>query len=339
MKSAAFASLLRAPSIWISIGALAFLSHCGMRQGAAALNGESAASDSASSDVTEIQEDEPGQMNMIGGTGVNVPQVVLTGCTSTLVGPSTIISAAHCQGPGPAFRSFKYKNVTYNALMIPHPQFHDYNGDGSSAFDVVVGILDKPVPDLASMKVSAGATGGRHTFYGYGCNSTDGRSGYGVLRRGSTSFVGYYYTQSNAVTQFSHGNAGCGGDSGGPILGSNNQIEGLLSRASARYSGFIVAANIATSSVRSFLGNQAAAHGARVCGVTAGGLGCAAAKMCVYESVASGADFLVKPKVKGCDGPINIHNLPVCKYSFDAVTKKYKQKAGGCWTPADPNKL
>ncbi len=141
-------------------------------------------------------------------------------CTSTLVGPRVLITAAHCVETSLSIRldvgDGAAKDEYYGSCTV-HPK---YASDSSA--DVALCLMDDPVPvkpfeniegDLLWAKV-----GGKIRLVGYGCITAEMKKGNdGVLRQGETSIASLPSSATNYLST-SGGVALCPGDSGGPAF-------------------------------------------------------------------------------------------------------------------------
>jgi secreted trypsin-like serine protease len=199
-------------------------------------------------------------LRIIGGEDVKpseFPDCVAVGnddewcCTGTLIAPTVVLSAGHCDGC--ATRVFfgndvNKKGTTIRGRAVQHPQYHkaDHN-------DLLILILEKPAKvkprKIAPASAINAATNGRAV--GFGHVNVGGSYGYGTKRQvdvpiGSASCSGKVNgkTDSNAYgcdvnLEIVAGKSiltrdSCRGDSGGPFYirsGANWLLAGATSRA------------------------------------------------------------------------------------------------------------
>lgn len=141
-------------------------------------------------------------------------------CTSTLVGPRVLITAAHCVEKSLSIRLDVKDGVATDKYYGSCTVHTDYPGDKSA--DVALCLMEEAVPvqpfenvetDLSWAKVD-----GKIRLVGYGCITADMKKGNdGVLRQGETSIASLPSTTSNYLST-SGGVALCPGDSGGPAF-------------------------------------------------------------------------------------------------------------------------
>lgn len=147
-------------------------------------------------------------------------------CTGTLVGPRTVVTAAHCVS-GFTASSMKFvlgpKLTTATATLgVASIKAHPNYNATQITNDVGILTLSADAP-IAPMKLlgsmDASWAGTNLTFVGYGANNGNTQTGYGTKR-----FVDMAI-QSVSATQFQYAVPGkntCNGDSGGPAFANVN---------------------------------------------------------------------------------------------------------------------
>jgi hypothetical protein len=303
----------------ILLGLAFVLSSC-----ASVKNANSRATKKGASEVPEVATgDGDGSVNIVGGTPVNVPQIVHPGCTATIVGPYTVISAGHCQQNGNV-RAFTLNGEVYHMKMLNHPSYPYGNFVLSSVpYDMSIGVTNNAIKGVQPFKLANTSPTGGMFIYGFGCNSASG-SGYGVLRRGTTDVRRRLY--NGGVLEGFAGNNLCPGDSGGPVAGTSNNIYGINSMGGTTVNPSYYASTT-TSWARSFFASVASQYGIEICGVTSGG--CGVTEICSYDFVPSGALFRLAKSTTTCvSSVLNQNKLAECVYSVNSV---------GTPVPSNPN--
>ncbi len=145
-------------------------------------------------------------------------------CTSSLIGPRVLLTAAHCVGNSKN-ASIALNGTTYSGPCTHHPKY----AKGDVSADYALCVLDKPVPEVPyelintdSSKIKIGRT---LLLSGFGCTSLDGTGPSDMVYRiGKAKIVNLPGTvggEANTIITKSELSAPallCKGDSGGPAF-------------------------------------------------------------------------------------------------------------------------
>jgi hypothetical protein len=195
-------------------------------------------------------------------------------CSATVVGPRTLIIAAHCVGNG-GTASFSVGANRYSSRCTHHPEYRR-----NSTADWAMCLINAPVPNVPyeRLLLDAGVVqnGMNVRLTGYGCVRPGGGGGNDGIFRIGTARVTRLPSGSNYDTVTAGGAALCFGDSGGAayVLEANGQrrIFGINSRGDIRTTSYL--SSTYTASFRNFVSSWAQSNGQRICGVHADATGC-----------------------------------------------------------------
>lgn len=161
-------------------------------------------------------------------------------CTSTIVGPRTLITASHCVDNG-GTASFLLKGVNYNSKCVHHPDY-----DRNETADWALCYIDKTVAGIRfeslSMDGSIPKVGDTITLMGYGCTKPDGSGGNdGILRSGLAEVK--RTPRNNDWDIVTQGKVAlCFGDSGGPafyLKGADRYLISINSRGNIQDTSYL----------------------------------------------------------------------------------------------------
>ncbi len=164
---------------------------------------------------------------LINGEVVNkadFPEIILISsggarCTATIVGPKTVLTAAHCAKNGATVK-FTYKGVSHSAKVYRSKLYPRKDHDVALAFS------EKEFAESCPYSIGGVSKKGEEVeIFGYGCTKPGGGGGMdGKLRYGKaeiTGFSGYDFVSGK-------GAALCFGDSGGPAFAVSSDGQKFL---------------------------------------------------------------------------------------------------------------
>jgi hypothetical protein len=207
-------------------------------------------------------------------------------CTSTLVGPRALLTAAHCVGE--ATTRLVYEGKTYKATCQIPKEYQSGGGDPSTA-DWALCQVETPIKvEFESIRLDpAGiAVGGRVLLAGFGCtkrNMTGGNNG--VLATGETAIERLPQKGDNDIVTKSKRDdpALCPGDSGGGAyqVERGNKLQRVIIAVNSRtdvLNGEVVGTSYLSSlsslAGAAFVKGWMKATGEPICGVTPGMKSC-----------------------------------------------------------------
>lgn len=196
-------------------------------------------------------------------------------CSATLVGPQTLLIAAHCvKDAGTA--SFTLTNRRISTKCKHSPNYAtDSTADWALCYtaSAITGVTFENLNyDLARIKV-----GDKLTLTGYGCTTPGGGGGNdGIFRVGQSTIKRLPNTSSNDIIT-KNGAALCFGDSGGAayyVDPRTNQrwIVGVNSRANISTTSYL--SSVHTDKAKDFFKSWAITNNTVICGIHSEAVGC-----------------------------------------------------------------
>lgn len=194
-------------------------------------------------------------------------------CTASIVGPRTIVTAAHCGKTG-EIAEFEFKGRSYEAVLTRSPAYLTHD------LDLGVGLLSKDIVDANPMTIGGDAKLGLAvSVLGYGCTETpeepeeeDDDSPFPwswdlrPLQRGESIIASFRH--ADMVLKQPGGSALCYGDSGGPMILESKSgvvILGINSKGNLKDISYGLRLDLPES--KKFLMKIGKDHGVEICGI------------------------------------------------------------------------
>lgn len=179
-------------------------------------------------------------------------------CTGTIIGPRTILSAAHCvttQGT-----HFMYKGKKYDVKYVTS----DRQDQGH---DLALAITEKKIEGAIFARLGQGLKHGAQLLMaGFGCTVKGGKPG--ALHVGKTRVIGM--DKDHVLAASPQGSVLCEGDSGGPAFATDGMKRWLVAVSSLSDLRKInINVRIDSALSHAFLKTAARLNRLEICGITA----------------------------------------------------------------------
>ena len=197
-------------------------------------------------------------------------------CTSTLVGPRSLLTAAHCIADGGRVELQREGRIYEGQCERPHPGYPE-----PISADWALCLMTEHVPahryETISLSVNTLRRGGNLLLAGFGCQRIGGTSD-GKFRTGP-AFIehppGEITGDANFLATFAAVERGdafiCPGDSGGAVFQEPPGFERIVVAVNSHYDtpgrGVSYLSVLGTSAGQAFLRDWASRHGQLLCGV------------------------------------------------------------------------
>lgn len=204
-------------------------------------------------------------------------------CTSTLVGPRVLLTAAHCVGNG-ATATVRYRDVDRRSVCT-HAPGYPANETADWALCIFAAPLNGIRYETVNLDPGLVGVGTELLLTGFGCTARDGTGGNdGLYRIGEVPVTALPHDDDHDIE--TRGSVVlCYGDSGGPGFAyldpqRTRRVQvSVNSRTSVDTATRLILdtsylSSLSTPAAKEFLREWSAAHGARICGVHAGTANC-----------------------------------------------------------------
>lgn len=182
-------------------------------------------------------------------------------CTGTVVGPRTVISAAHCFKANETV-NFKTDGKTFTGKVTQHNLYP------AKDIDLAIVVTTEDITGVTPQKIGGTAELSKEvTMLGYGCTEFPApATPDNILRIGKSTTIGY--SGFKVATRTPGGVALCFGDDGGPLLlGTTNTalLIGVSSLGNKKDTNYHT--RLDRTEAQTFLKDQAQSQGLVICGI------------------------------------------------------------------------
>jgi len=206
-------------------------------------------------------------------------------CTSTLVGPRALLTAAHC-APDKAKVVIKLSGTVYSGTCARSDLYSPNSADGRSA-DWAICLMDSDVPAIRYETINADSSrlkvGSQLLLTGFGCTQATGSGGNDGNYRIGEANISVLPTGNNNDILTSGEVALCYGDSGGGaflFLDSAKKkrvqvsVNSRIQSENGQLGNNSYLSSLSTPAAQSFLKTWATANSADICGLNPGAHNC-----------------------------------------------------------------
>lgn len=185
------------------------------------------------------------QPQLVGGSAADLAtwqasllfHTATTDCTATVIGPQTILTAAHCVRNG-RLGSIRLRDFSSDVTCTRHP---NYEGESNHIFDIALCLIDTPIPrrildayERVNLDSARPVAGDVIVLQGFGCVTKSGPMA-DVLYVGTATIFGHPH-EINLIRASGESSL-CEGDSGGSAFlqhGLSRNIIGVNTSASTQ---------------------------------------------------------------------------------------------------------
>lgn len=176
------------------------------------------------------------QPQLVGGSAADLAMwrasllfhTATTDCTATVIGPQTILTAAHCVQNG-RLGSIRLRDFSSDVNCTRHPR---YEGESNHIFDLALCLIDTPIPgrivdayERVNLDSSRPVAGDVIVLQGFGCVTKNGPMA-NILYEGTATIFGHPHL-INLIRASGEASL-CEGDSGGAAFLQNGMSRSIV---------------------------------------------------------------------------------------------------------------